>query len=75
MDEMEIKQVIALRVGRNIGMATVRRLLGHMDDEELTARFEELLAEKTPTDLTGVRHIVRASAREVLESVITGKWP
>jgi hypothetical protein len=75
MDELELKQVIALGVGRNIGMATVRRLLGHMSDAELTARFEELLAEKDPNDRSGVRDIVRAAAREVLESVITGKWP
>ncbi len=75
MDEFEYKQMVALRIGRNIGMATLRRMHGNLSDEELTARFNDLLIEATPTDGAGVRDIVRASAREILDGVISGAWP
>jgi outer membrane protein TolC len=75
MDATELKQVAALRAGRNIAMTTLRRMLGDAPDDELRVRFEVLLAEATPTDLSGVRDIARASAREAFEGVMAGKWP
>lgn len=75
MDELEYKQMVALRIGRNIAMATLRRMHGNLSDEELTTLFNDLLIEATPDDKMGIRDIVRASAREILDGVLTGTWP